>query len=137
MNWIRNTHPHLPVFLLSPKPSPSRWEHLARYKAVNSLIKEGAEAYNYHFMDCWPWLADINGQVDPDLFIFDKLHLNDQGNGILGRFMAEAIRNSYLDEQILDAFVDQWHLAAAKADSAAYFGAFYNEHSIFQRHRRR
>lgn len=25
MNWIHKTHPNLPVFLLSPKPSPSRW----------------------------------------------------------------------------------------------------------------
>jgi uncharacterized protein (DUF1684 family) len=46
--------------------------------------------------------------------------------------MAEAIRNSYFDEQTLDAFVDQWHLAAATADSAGYFGAFYNSESIFQ-----
>ena len=38
MNWIQYTHPDLPVFLLSPKPSPSRWEHLARYKAVNSQL---------------------------------------------------------------------------------------------------
>jgi len=132
LNWIQNTHPNLPVFLLSPKPSPSRWEHLAKYKAVNSQLQGLAEAYNYQFLDCWPWLTDNNGQVDPGLFISDKLHLNDQGNQILGRFMAEAIRNSYLNEQSLDVFVDQWHLAAATADSAAYFGAFYNEHSIFQ-----
>ena len=132
MNWIQHTHPDLPVFLLSPKPSPSRWEHLARYKAVNSRLEELTQAYNYYFMDCWPWLTDNNVQVDPGLFISDKLHLNEQGYQILGRFIAEVIRNSYLDEQTLDAFVDQWHLAAAAADSASYFGAFYNEQSIFQ-----
>ena len=132
MNWIQSTHPNLPVLFLSPKPSPSRWEHLARYKAANSQLQGLAEAYNYKFLDCWPWLTDNNGQVDPGLFISDKLHLNDQGNQILGRFMAEAIRNSYLDEQTLDVFVDQWHLAAATADSAGYFGALYNGHSIFQ-----
>lgn len=60
------------------------------------------------------------------------LHLNAEGNGRLGHYISEAIRNSYLDEQTLDAFVDQWHLAAATADSAGYFGAFYNEQSIFQ-----
>ena len=132
MNWIQNTHPNLPVFLLSPKPSPSRWEHLARYKAVNSRLEELTQAYNYCFMDCWPWLTDNNGQVDSKLFVSDMLHLNAEGNGRLGHYISEAIRNSYLDEQTLDAFIDQWHLAAATADSAAYFGAFYNEHSIFQ-----
>jgi uncharacterized protein (DUF1684 family)/lysophospholipase L1-like esterase len=132
MNWIQNTHPNLPVFLLSPKPSPSRWEHLARYKAVNSRLEELTQAYNYYFMDCWPWLTDNNGQVDSKLFVSDMLHLNAEGNGRLGHYISEAIRNSYLDKQTLDAFIDQWHLAAATADSAAYFGAFYNEHSIFQ-----
>ena len=132
MNWIQHTHPNLPVFLLSPKPSPSRWEHLARYKAVNSQLEELAQAYNYHFMDCWPWLTDNNGQVDPALFIFDKLHLNEKGNDLLGRGIAKEIRNAHPEEQTLDAFIDQWHLAAATADSAGYFGVFYNEESVFQ-----
>ncbi len=132
LNWIQYTHPELPVFLLSPKPSPSRWEHLARYKAVNGRLEELTQAYNYHFMDCWPWLTDNNGQVDPALFIFDKLHLNDQGNYILGRGIAEEIHATYLEERTLDSFIDQWHKAASIADSAAYFGAFYNDESIFQ-----
>ena len=132
LNWIQHTHPELPVFILSPKPSPSRWEHLARYKAVNSALEELTEAYNYHFMDCWPWLTDNNGQVDPALFIFDNLHLNDEGNSRLGHYMAEEIRSAYLNETTLNEFIDNWHLAASKADSATYFGAFYNDESIFQ-----
>src|SRR5210317_153602 len=132
LNWIQNTHPELPVFLLSPKPSPSRWQHLAKYKAVNSRLEELTQAYNYHFIDCWPWLTDNNGQVDPTLFIIDNLHLNDQGNDLLGFVIAEAIRNAHTEEQTLNAFIDQWHLAAATADSARYFGAFYNDQSIFQ-----
>ena len=132
MNWIQHTHPDLPVFLLSPKPSPSRWEHLARYKAVKSKLEELAQAYNYHFMDCWPWLTDNNGQVDPALFIFDKLHLNEKGNDLLGHGIAKEIRNAHPEEQTLDAFIDQWHLAAATADSAGYFGTFLNDESIFQ-----
>ncbi|MEL0295672.1 MAG: DUF1684 domain-containing protein, partial [Cryomorphaceae bacterium] len=132
MNWIQYSHPDLPVFFLSPKPSPSRWEHLARYKAVNSRLEGLAEAYNYHFMDCWPWLTDINGQVDSNLFISDMLHLNAIGNGRLGYHISEIIRNAHPEEKTLNVFIDQWHLAAATADSAGYFGAFYNEHSIFQ-----
>ena len=77
------------------KPSPARWNHLAKYKAVNSLLEELADGYNYHFMDCWPWLTDNNGQVDSALFIFDKLHLNDKGNHLLGLHMAEEIGDSY------------------------------------------
>ena len=132
LNWIQHTHPELPVFLLSPKPSPSRWEHLARYKAVNNRLEELSEAYNYHFMDCWPWLTTNNGQVDSDLFIYDNLHLNDEGNSRLGHYMAEEIRSAHLNESTLNEFIDNWHLAASKADSASYFGAFYNDQSIFQ-----
>ena len=132
LKWIQQTYPELPVFLLSPKPSPARWEHLAKYKAVNGQLEELTDLYNYHFMDCWPWLTDNNGQVDPALFIFDKLHLNKQGNDLLGRGMAEEIRDAYLEERLLNEFIDNWHQAAATADSAAYFGAFYNDESIFQ-----
>jgi len=132
LNWIQNTHPNLPVFLLSPKPSPLRWEHLAKYRAVNSQLQGIAEAYNYHFLDCWPWLTDNNGQVDSDLFIFDNLHLNDEGNSRLGHYIAEEIRSAHLNETTLNEFIDNWHLAASMADSAAYFGAFYNNESIFQ-----
>ena len=132
LNWIQQTHPELRVFLLSPKPSPARWNHLAKYKAVNSLLEELADGYNYHFMDCWPWLTDNNGQVDSALFIFDKLHLNDKGNHLLGLHMAEEIGDSYVEERLLNEFIDNWHQAAAKADSAAYFGAFCNNESIFQ-----
>ena len=130
--WIQNMHPNLPVFLLSPKPSPSRWEHLAKYKAVNGQLKGLAEAYNYYFIDCWPWLTVNNGQVNPALFKSDKLHLNDEGNNRLGHYLAEEIRNAHLEDSALDAFLDNWHLAAATADSAGYFGAFYNDESIFQ-----
>ncbi|MGB1267011.1 MAG: GDSL-type esterase/lipase family protein, partial [Schleiferiaceae bacterium] len=119
LKWIQQTHPELPVFLLSPKPSPARWEHLAKYKAVNGQLEELTDLYNYHFMDCWPWLTDNNGQVDPALFIFDKLHLNKQGNDLLGRGMAEEIRDAYLEERLLNVFIDNWHQAAATADSAA------------------
>ena len=58
LNWIEQTHPELPVFLLSPKPSPARWGHLAKYKAVNSRLEELANEYHYRFMDCWPCLTD-------------------------------------------------------------------------------
>ncbi|MEL0176173.1 MAG: GDSL-type esterase/lipase family protein, partial [Cryomorphaceae bacterium] len=108
MNWIQYSHPDLPVFFLSPKPSPSRWEHLARYKAVNSRLEGLAEAYNYHFMDCWPWLTDINGQVDSNLFISDMLHLNAIGNGRLGYHISEIIRNAHPEEKTLNVFIDQW-----------------------------
>ena len=60
------------------------------------------------------------------------LHLNAKGNGRLGYHISEIIRNAHPEEKTLNVFIDQWHLAAATADSAAYFGAFYNEHSIFQ-----
>ncbi|HCP40911.1 MAG TPA: hypothetical protein DIT65_03885 [Cryomorphaceae bacterium] len=132
LNWIQKTHPELPVFLLSPKPSPSRWQHVAKYKALNSRLEKLTGAYNYQFLDCWPWLTDNDGNVDATLFNFDKLHLNDKGNNRLGYFIAEEIRDALEDEQRLNKFIDNWHRAAATADSGAYFGAFYNNESIFQ-----
>ena len=133
MEWLRENHPELPVYFLSPKPSPSRWAYLAKYSAVNKTLKTLSEVYfNYTFIDCWPVLTDANGQVDSSLFIADMLHLNDEGNGILGDLISRTMSTSSSNEDFLNIFVNSWHLAAATADSAAYFGAFYNDESIFQ-----
>lgn len=133
MEWLRKNHPHLPVFFLSPKPSPSRWAYLPKYTAINKTLKTlSEEYYNYTFIDCWPVLTDINGQVDSSLFIADMLHLNDEGNGILGDLIAISLFTSSSNENYLNGFIDGWHLAAATADSANYFGAFLDDESIFQ-----
>ena len=131
--WIQLTHPELPVYILSPKPSPARWEHLARYKRLNEfLCAESEIVFDYHFLNCWPYLTDGNGQVDSIRFIPDMLHLNEKGNARLGAFIGKVISLAPHEENILNSFIDNWHLAATSADSAGYFGAFFNDESIFQ-----
>jgi len=105
MNWIQYTHPRSSRVFSFTKTFAITMGTLARYKAVNSLLKEGAEAYNYHFMDCWPWLTDKNGEVDSKLFISDMLHLNAKGNGRLGYHISEIIRNAHPEEKTLNVFV--------------------------------
>lgn len=133
MEWLRENHPELPVYFLSPKPSPSRWAYLAKYSAVNKTLKTLSEVYfNYTFIDCWPVLTDANGQVDSSLFIADMLHLSDEGNGILGDLISRTISTSSSNEDYLNIFVNGWHRAAATADSSGYFGVFLDDESIFQ-----
>ena len=129
--WIKSNHPNLEVIILSPKPSPLRWEYLPKYKKVNDeLEKLATDFFGFRFVNCWPNLTDSNGMVISTYFQADRLHLNGAGNKVLGGLIYASIQSS--EESIFNDFIDGWHTSASAADSAAYFGAFFNNASIFQ-----
>ena len=133
--WIREHHPDLPVFQLSPKPSPLRWSYLLKYMRLNSALETLGKKYNVTYIDCWPALTLPDGRVNEEYFIWDRLHLNEEGNKALGDCIRAELSARWLSEgktSTLDDFVDGWHRAASVADSAAYFGAFATDQSIFQ-----
>lgn len=126
--WLNETHPDLPVYVVSPKPSPARWSYLPTYLALNKRLANLCLELGQRWIDCWPALTDEQGQVREDFFIQDRLHLNESGNAALG----QAIRESLLGTAEADAFMDQWHRNAAQADYLAYFKKFASPKSIFQ-----
>jgi uncharacterized protein (DUF1684 family)/lysophospholipase L1-like esterase len=129
--WIKSNHPEMEVIFLSPKPSPLRWKYRSTYFKINQeLEKLCTDYFGFKFVNCWPDLTDDNGDVLNQYFQKDQLHLNNIGNEVIGRLINLSL-DSPLDT-IYDDFINQWHLAAATADSATYFGAFFNNASIFQ-----
>ena len=46
----------------------------------NAMIQEYCRANpGFIYIDVWPLLLDVNGQVRPELFMEDQLHLNSAG----------------------------------------------------------
>jgi lysophospholipase L1-like esterase len=46
----------------------------------NAMIQDYCRAKpGFTYIDVWPQLLDANGQVRPELFMEDKLHLNSAG----------------------------------------------------------
>ena len=127
-DWLNETHPELPVYVLSPKPSPARWSFLPTYLTLNKQLAALCLEMGQSWIDCWPALTDGQGQVREEFFIHDRLHLNDRGNEALGR----VIHATLLGTAEANAFVDQWHAHASHADYLPYFQKFASPKSIFQ-----
>ncbi len=68
------------VYLISAKPSPSRWNLKTNYEALNQLMKEyGQTNEGVEFVDVWTPMLDESDKPIPDIFVEDDLHMNEKG----------------------------------------------------------
>lgn len=77
---IRKDLPHTEVIFISPKPSVSRWHLKEKYEAFNKSLRAWTrKKKNVKYADVWTPMLKKNGEVRDDLFIGDKLHMNEKG----------------------------------------------------------
>lgn len=68
------------VFLICPKPSPSRWHLKSEYLELNEKLQLLAQKYKkVRFIDMWQPMLDTHGLPRPELFLQDQLHMNREG----------------------------------------------------------
>ena len=84
LNYIRGQLPKkTKVYFISAKPSVSRWKLKTEYETFNQLLKGWVEKQkNVEFIDVWNPMLGADGNVKPDLFIEDQLHMNKKGYDI-------------------------------------------------------
>lgn len=77
---VRKRFPGLPIAYVSMKPSPSRWHLAHKFIAANAAIKEFL-SHNRHtnFIDVWPAMIGFDGMPIPEIFVEDRLHINNKG----------------------------------------------------------
>ncbi|MFZ9755068.1 MAG: GDSL-type esterase/lipase family protein [Bacteroidia bacterium] len=75
---IRAEWPEIRLFLVGPKPSPSRMHLAEAYQRLNGLMLDYCEQQELGFIDTWNALQ-VNGEVPQEWFQADRLHLNDAG----------------------------------------------------------
>jgi len=83
LKTIRKTHPDTPVFWIAITPTDARWNAWNEIKKANSKIRNICE----HNRNTWFIRTDFaflddKGKPRTELFIDDKLHLNQQGYAI-------------------------------------------------------
>ncbi len=89
---IHNELPGARVYVLSVKPSISRWRVWPAAQALSQEFKLIAEKNPLvHYIDVATPLLDDNGVVMKDIFVEDNLHLNNKGYEIWGRTIKEAL----------------------------------------------
>lgn len=77
---VRRKLPRTPFAYVSMKPSPSRWGMALKFTAANAAIKEYLSTQSRtSFVDVWPAMLGADGLPKPDIFVEDKLHMNEKG----------------------------------------------------------
>lgn len=89
MRGVRRLHPKTPVYYIAITPSPLRWEVWDEAKAINRAISDSADSMaNTFVIDTAEQLMSA-GVPDENNYVFDRLHLSEQGYAI----WAEIIRS--------------------------------------------
>ena len=87
---IKERLPRTRIFLISPKPSISRWELRDQYLKVNLLLSQVSTVHrSTYYIDVWTPMMDENNEVRTDLFIEDNLHMNEVGYAIWKEVIGE------------------------------------------------
>lgn len=77
---IRIHNPDAEIYLISAKPSPSRWAYREVYLNLNKLFEKYTSSFDQlHYIDVWESMLDSHGRPDKSLFISDSLHMNAKG----------------------------------------------------------
>jgi lysophospholipase L1-like esterase len=85
--------PGTPVVYISIKPSPLRWEMWPEMSKANSLIRaEAAKMRRVSFADLAAAMLGPDGKPMPDIFVADRLHMNEKGYAIWKRELAKYLR---------------------------------------------
>jgi lysophospholipase L1-like esterase len=72
--------PRTKIAFIAIKPSPKRWALKDEQSKANALIRKQCEAdERLTFVDVWPAMLDSKGEPRAELFVEDKLHLNEAG----------------------------------------------------------
>lgn len=68
------------IYLISPKPSLSRWELAMKYIDLNKNLESFCnETEKVSFIDVWTPMLNEKGSPIEDIFVEDGLHMNEKG----------------------------------------------------------
>lgn len=83
-----------PVYFIAVKPSPARWAQFDRQSTLNARVRAlAAKRDDLVFVDVVPDMLDrLEGEPRPDLFIADRLHMNEHGYAIWRQRLRDALR---------------------------------------------
>jgi len=82
--------PQTKIVFIAPKPSLARWNLKKDYNKLNKKLEKFCKKQNnLEFADVWNIMLDENGNVYPDIFIEDGLHMNKKGYDLWAKVIGE------------------------------------------------
>lgn len=84
--FVRKIHATLPdtrIAYISIAPNPARWSQIESVRRANQMIEEFTRTdRRLDFIDVFPAMLGADGQPKPDIFLADRLHMNERGYAI-------------------------------------------------------
>jgi lysophospholipase L1-like esterase len=91
---IRNKLPRVPVAFISIKPSPSRWKFEPVIVEANTIIKKFLRKQSKtKFVNVHDAMLNKDGSVKEEIFLTDKLHMNEKGYAIWKGIMKPVLKS--------------------------------------------
>jgi lysophospholipase L1-like esterase len=77
---VRAKLPETRIAYISIAPNPARWAQVDRVRRANELIRNFTKTNpKLTFIDIFPHMLGDDGQPRPELFVEDRLHMNEKG----------------------------------------------------------
>jgi lysophospholipase L1-like esterase len=94
---VQHAQPKATVFVVAVTPTPSRFEYWSRIQQVNQQFQQLAQKYpKVRYLATESLFLDSRGQPREELFVEDRLHLNDDGYAIWSRLFLDALKEHSL-----------------------------------------
>ncbi|RLD60991.1 MAG: hypothetical protein DRI95_14735 [Bacteroidetes bacterium] len=92
-NLLNSELPNTKIFILSIKPSPARWAFWSQMQEVNNLLKEFCDSKgNCNYIDISSSMIDSTGNLKDELFLKDRIHLNEKGYKLWADIIYDSIK---------------------------------------------
>ncbi len=93
---VQLIHAKLPktrIAYISIAPNPARWSQIDRIRRANELIENFTRTDpRLSYIDMHPQMLGENGQPKPDIFLPDRLHMNEKGYAIWKQTVGEHLK---------------------------------------------
>jgi lysophospholipase L1-like esterase len=97
--FIRKVHAALPatrIIYISIAPNPARWHLKEAWLELNTRMKAfEVTDPRVTFVDVWSAMLDAAGQPRPELFVEDRVHMNERGYAIWARLLRPVVQREF------------------------------------------
>lgn len=90
---LRRTLPKTKIAYISSAPNMARWEQIENVRRLNSMVSTYCRKHGIDFIDVFPLMLGPDGMPKPDIYLKDRLHMNQKGYAIwkdeVGKYLAD------------------------------------------------
>lgn len=90
---VREKQPMTRIAFISIAPNPARWAQIEKVREANRLVQEeAARDSKLSYIDVHSQMLGEDGKPLPDIFVEDRLHMNEKGYAIWKRVIGPLVQ---------------------------------------------